>query len=74
MLQTIFVFLYHWPDRPETAPFKDLFAFQDRWYAPLAVTVPDYRTHMRARSEKWGTVHLPAADFRRLAKPFEEWL
>jgi len=30
--------------------------------------------HLRARTAAWGTVHMPAQDFRRLAKPFEEWL
>lgn len=72
--QAIFVFAYLWIERPETSPFGDLFSFQDRWYSMLAISVSDYRAHMRARSEAWGTVHLPAADFRRLAKPFEEWL
>lgn len=70
----MFLFMFLWPDRPETAPFGDLFSFQERWYAMLAISVSDYRAHMRARSEAWGTVHLPAADFRRLAKPFEQWL
>lgn len=66
--------MYHWPDRPETAPFKDVFAFQDKWYATLAIGLDDYRNFMKPRSEAWGTVHLPTAEFRRLAKPFEEWL
>lgn len=70
----IFLFVYHWPDRPETAPFKDMFQFQERWYGMLGITVHDYREAMKARSESWGTVHMPMADFRRLAKPFEEWL
>ena len=70
----IFVFMYHWPDRPETAPFKDLFTFQEKWYSTLAISVGDYREFMKSRSEAWGTVSVPSADFRRLAKPFEEWL
>lgn len=71
---SVFLFMYHWPDRPETAPFKDLFSFQETWYSTLAISLDDYRNHMKNRSESWGTVHLPTADFRRLAKPFEEWL
>ena len=70
----MFLFMYHWPGPPETAPFADLFAFQDRWYAMLAIGVSEYREHMRARSAAWGTVHMPAREFRRLARPFEEWL
>jgi hypothetical protein len=51
-----------------------LFVHQNRWYATLTISLTDYRTCMRARSAAWGTVHLPTADFARLAKPFEDWL
>ncbi len=67
-----FVFVYHWPQRPENSPFEDLFMFNERWYAALAINVTDYREKMSTRSEKWGTVHLPVAEFRRLARPFDE--
>jgi hypothetical protein len=70
----VFVFAFLWPDCPETAPFKDMMMFQNQWYALMGIGVSEYREHMKARSEKWGTVHLAAADFRRLAKPFEQWL
>ena len=70
----IFLFMFHWPDRPETSPLKDMFLHREQWYGTLALSVADYREHMRPRSEAWGTVHLAAKDFRRLAKPFEEWL
>lgn len=70
----IFLFMYYWPGPPEQAPFPDLFCFQEKWYSTLAISVADYRAHMKLRSAAWGTVHLPTADFRRLAKPFEQWL
>ena len=70
----MFLFMYWWDGRPEAAPFKDLISHQNHWYALMGIGVSDYREHMRPRSEAWGTVHLPMADFRRLAKPFEEWL
>ncbi|MGC8552345.1 MAG: HYExAFE family protein [Phycisphaerae bacterium] len=70
----MFLFLYQWPDEPEKSPFKDIFQFQDRWYSALAITVSDYRSAMKARSQAWGTVHLPTAEFKRLAKPFDEYL
>ena len=47
--------------------------FQERWYGTLGISVSDYREFTKPRSEAWGTVHLPAKEFRRLAKPFEEW-
>jgi hypothetical protein len=70
----MFLFIYHWPGSPDQSPFKELFQFQERWYGMLAIGVGDYRAHMRARSESWGTVHLPTVDFRRLARPFDECL
>jgi hypothetical protein len=70
----MFLFMYHWPGTPETAPLKDMLMFQEKWYGMLAISVPDYREFMKPRSEAWGTVHLPMKEFRRLAKPFEEWL
>src|SRR5581483_1272791 len=58
----IFLFLYD----AGPAPLKDAFLFRDRWYASLALSINDYRSHMRPRSEAWGTVHLPAKEFRQL--------
>ena len=46
----------------------------DRWYRMLGVDLAGYRDHMRRRSARWQTVALPAADFRRLAKPIGAWL
>jgi hypothetical protein len=70
----IFLFMFHWPDRPEISPLNDMFLHRDHWYGTLALSVSDYREHMKPRSEAWGTVHLSAKEFRRLAKPIEEWL
>lgn len=70
--KALFLFMYHWRGRPESAPFKDLFLFNNRWYSPLAISLSDYREHMNTRSEQWGTVHIPAEKFRQLAKPFDE--
>lgn len=71
---SMFVFVYAWSQQPKDSPFKDLFQYQDKWYSTMAITVSDYREHMKRRSESWGTVHLPTADFRRLAKPFDDCL
>lgn len=70
----IFLFMYHWPGTPETAPFADLFCFQEKWYAAVAISLADYRATMKARSAAWGTVSLPVKEFKRLSKPFEQWL
>ena len=57
---------------PDDTP--DLFAFRDRVYLARGIDADDYRDHMKPRSPRWGTVDLPAADFRRLVKPFTYYL
>jgi hypothetical protein len=38
-----------------------------------AVPVDEYRRHMRMRSVRWGTVHLPTAAFREVVRPLREF-
>jgi len=57
---------------PEATP--DLFPFRDHVYLMRGVGVTQYRTAMRQRSPRWGTVHLPTADFRKAVKPFSHFL
>ena len=57
---------------PEETP--DLFAFRDHVYLMRGVEVADYRSSMRQRSPRWGTVHLPTATFRSVVKPFSHFL
>jgi hypothetical protein len=56
------------------ADTPDLFAFRDHLYLMRAVDVADYRDLMGGRSRRWGTVHLSAPAFRRVVKPFSEFL
>ena len=70
----MFLFMFYWPGTPDASPLKDMMLHHDKWYGTLGISIADYREHMKPRSEAWGTVHLPTKDFRRLAKPFEEWL
>ena len=53
---------------------RDVFAFRDHTYLMRGIAVADYRTHMRPRSAKWKTVHLPVAAFREVVRPFAEFL
>ena len=57
---------------PESTP--DLFTFRADVYLMRGVEVAAYREHMRPRSRSWGTVHLPAEAFRRIVRPFSEFL
>jgi len=64
-----FVFAYDL-DVAHVAGHADVWTFRDRTYAFYGVLVEEYLTVMRRRSQKWETVSLPAADYRRLRRPF----
>ena len=67
----LFVFLYR--IRPTVILAEDtldLWTWRDHRYLLRAVTVEAYRRHMKVRSPRWGTVCLPGAVFRELARPF----
>lgn len=67
----LFVFLYDLQPSVEVAPDTiDLHTFRERQYLLRAVTLDDYVNHMKVRSPKWGTVSLPSAQYRTLARPF----
>jgi hypothetical protein len=68
--EAVFVFIYCLRQQPPDALFEEIFEFASRWYCMREVRTADYRSAMVPRSEKWGTVHLPAAAMRRLSRPF----
>lgn len=71
----VLAFVYHLAPTVELpSGVPDLFAFRGRAFLVRGVAVCEYRTHMRTRSPRWGTVHLPTADFRRLVKPITHFL
>ena len=68
--QAVFVFAYCLRQQPPDALFDELFTFGDRWYALREVTLAEYEQAMVKRSDKWQTVHVPAADFARISRSF----
>jgi hypothetical protein len=69
--RALFVFMYHlMPFAPAVAVEEELWTWHGRRYLLRAVLVDDYQRWMRPRSPKWGTVMLPSAVFRQLARPF----
>jgi hypothetical protein len=67
----LFVFLYRiGPTVTLPVDTLDLWIWRDQRYLLRAVTLEAYRRHMKVRSPKWGTVCLPGAAFRELARPF----
>jgi len=52
---------------------SDLWVWRGKRYLIRAIPVSDYREHMRLRSPKWQTVHLPTGVFRQLVRPLREF-
>ena len=69
-----FAFLYWCEAQPPDALFTEIFTSGERWYAMLAVRLPDYRINLKRRSAKWDTVSIPAKAFAGLARPLKELL
>jgi hypothetical protein len=73
--QALLVFSHHvLPGETLPDDAADLWTFRGKRYLLRAIPVEDYRENMRVRSQKWSTVFLPGARFRRLARPFHDFL
>jgi hypothetical protein len=48
----------------------DLWTWRGSRYLLRAVSIADYRRHLRVRSPRWGTVDVPGAVFRDMVRPF----
>lgn len=71
--QGLLVFLYHLLPAEAVPPeTEDLWIWRGQRYLLRAVSVDDYRDHMRVRSPSWKTVALPGPLFRRLARSFHD--
>lgn len=65
-----FVFVYWCEDEPPGALFQEVFEFERRWYVLRSISLADYLSAMKVRSERWRTVDLTQHDFERLSEPF----
>jgi hypothetical protein len=68
----ILVFAYLLVGRQSPLPPEQLFTYRSQHYAFIAVRLSDYISHARPLSERWDTVAMPTAEFRRLARPVDE--
>lgn len=66
----VFLFIYWCETPPPDSLFQEIFEHAGRWYALRAVRLDAYRMHMRPRSARWGTVHVPSAAFETISHPF----
>jgi hypothetical protein len=70
----VLVFAYYvLPDVELRRGTADVWVWKGRRYLMRAVPVGEYRRHMRARSPRWGTVHLPTAIFREIVRPLRDF-
>jgi len=70
----LFVFAYNVLGDRSPLPAEQLFEHRGCLYGFVAVALSDYVAHARQISPRWDTVAVPAAEFRRLARPLEELL
>ena len=71
--RAVLVFAYYiLPEVELRRGTADVWVWKGRRYLMRAVPVDDYHRHMRVRSPRWGTVHLPMAAFREVVRPLRE--
>lgn len=72
--RAVLVFAYWLQGPPETSPFADIHFWQGRPYAFAAAGLEEYRRAARRRSERWGTLAVPAKQFEPMARDVGELL
>jgi hypothetical protein len=51
----------------------DLWTWRGKTYLYRAVPVDEYRRHVRVRSPRWDTVHVPTEAFRKIIRPLNDF-
>jgi len=72
--QGLLVFAYNVVGDRAPLSADRLFQHGGALYGFVAVTRSDYAARARPISPSWDTVAMPAAEFRRRARPIDEWL
>jgi hypothetical protein len=67
--QGLFVFAYDVLGNRAPLPAEELFEYHGSLYGFVAVPLADYAAHARPISPRWDTWAMPAAEFRRFARP-----
>ena len=70
----LLVFAYHLVGDRSPLPADELFAYRDRLYAFVAISLHHYAPHARPISERWDTVAMPASRFREAARSLDDLL
>jgi hypothetical protein len=70
----LFVFAYNIVGDRAPLPAGQLFEHREALYGFVAISLSDYSQFAHTISPAWDTVAMSQADFRRLARPVEEFL
>ena len=70
----LFVFAYHVLGDRAPLPAEQLFGYRGELYGFVAVGLSDYASRCHRISLRWDTVAVATDEFRRLARPVEEFL
>lgn len=68
--EAAFVFVYWCDVQPPDSLFQEVLDHRGVWYALRAVSLREYREHMKVRSPRWGTVDIPKGVFERISQAF----
>jgi hypothetical protein len=70
----LFVFAYNVVGDRAPLPPEQLFEYRDALYGFVGIALSDYEALAHTISPSWETVAMPTAEFRRLARPMDEFL
>lgn len=70
---SIFVFAYDIVGDRAPLPEELLFSFRENRYAFVGIRLNEYAAHAHRISQRWDTVAMPVAQFRRFAAPIEDF-
>ena len=61
--RAVLVFAYWLQGSERTSPFDDVYFYHNSYYAFMTMTLDDYVSQARPRSEKWQTIAVPSRTF-----------
>jgi hypothetical protein len=70
----LLVFAYNVVGDQAPLPAQELFVHRDRLYGFVGIRLDHYASFAKPLSARWGTVSVPTARFRALARPVREFL
>ena len=72
--EAVFLFVYWLQGPAGRAPFEDLHVFRQNHYAFMGITLAEYATLAKPRSQKWQTLSIPGKEFSLRAKDITTFL